>query len=133
MSHTDPIADMLTRIRNATRVEREEVVVKASRVCEGIAKVLCEQGYISGYDRIATGNKQDILRIQLKYGPLGEKVIHTLTRSSKPSRRLYCSMAELPKVMGGLGLAIVSTSEGVLADTECRKRNLGGELLCVVS
>ena len=133
MSHADPIADMLTRIRNAIRVEREEVLVKASRVCEGIAKVMLEQGYISGYDRIATGNKQDLLRVQLKYGPLGEEVIHEIKRCSKPSCRVYCGVEDLPQVMGGLGIAIVSTSRGVLADTQCRAMKVGGELLCVIS
>ena len=132
MSHIDPIADMLTRIRNAVRVERDEVTVKASRVCEGIARILLEQGYIAGYDRIATGN-QDILRLRLKYGPLGEKVIRSITRNSKPSQRVYCAADKLPKVMGGLGIAIVSTSRGVLADGRCRQLNIGGELLCTVS
>ena len=131
MSHADPIADMLTRIRNGIRVEREEVNVKASRVCEGVARVMLEQGYISGYDRIGTGN-QDLLRIQLKYGPLGEKVIREIKRCSKPSRRVYCSMADVPLVMGGLGIGIVSTSQGVLSDQQCRERNVGGELLCMI-
>lgn len=132
MSHADPIADMLTRIRNAVTVEREEVNVKASRVCEGIAKVMAEQGYISGYDRIETANKQDLLRIQLKYGPLGEKIIRDIKRRSKPSCRVYCTVDDIPKVMGGLGIAVVSTSQGVLADVECRKRKIGGELLCTI-
>lgn len=133
MSHADPIADMLTRIRNGIRVEREEVLVKASRVCEGVAKVMLDQGYISGYDRIETGNKQDVLRVHLKYGPLGEKVIHEIKRCSKPSCRVYCAVADIPQVMGGLGIAIVSTSQGVLADRQCRELKVGGELLCVIS
>jgi small subunit ribosomal protein S8 len=133
MSHIDPIADMLTRIRNAVRVERDEVLVQASRVCEGIAKVLLEQGYINGYDRVPTSNHQDVLRIRLKYGPLGEKVIRSINRCSKPSRRVYCPVDKLPKIMGGLGINIVSTSQGVLADNQCVQRNLGGELLCCVS
>jgi len=123
---------MLTRVRNAVRIQRDEVVVKASRVCEGVAKVLLEQGYICGYDRVATTN-QDVLRIRLKYGPLGENVIHTIVRRSKPSSRLYCNVEKLPRVMGGLGIAIVSTSQGVLSDNQCRQRKIGGELLCIVS
>lgn len=133
MSHADPIADMLTRIRNAIRVDREQVNVKATKVCEGIAKVLLEQGYISGYDRIPNSNNQDTLRIDLKYGPFGEKVIHNITRCSKPSCRVYRKVDELPMVLGGLGIAIVSTSEGVLSDQQCRAKKVGGELLCVVN
>ncbi|MBN1437564.1 MAG: 30S ribosomal protein S8 [Sedimentisphaerales bacterium] len=132
MSHADPIADMLTRIRNGVRVEREEVRVKASCICEGIAKVMTQQGYINGYDRIETASKQDMLRVQLKYGPLGEKIIREIKRCSKPSRRLYCSVDDIPNVMGGLGIAIISTSQGVLSDAECRERKIGGELLCTI-
>ena len=132
MSHCDPVADMLTRIRNAVAVEHPTVNVRASRVCEGIAKVLQEQGYVSGYDRITAGN-HDILRIQLKYGPLGEKVIRSIERRSKTSCRVYNKVKELPKVMGGLGIAVVSTNEGVLTDQQCRARNIGGEVLCLVS
>ncbi len=132
MSHCDPVADMLTRIRNAVAVEHPTVNVRASRVCEGIANVLQEQGYVNGYDRIATDN-HDILRIQLKYGPLGEKVIRSIERRSKTSCRVYNKVKELPKVMGGLGIAVVSTNEGVLTDQQCRTRNIGGEVLCLVS
>ena len=131
MSHCDPIADMLTRIRNGIRVEHPEVMVPASHVCEGIARVLCEQGYINGYDRISQG-AYDMLRIQLKYGPLGEKIIKTIVRSSKPSCRVYCKTKELPRIMGGLGIAIVSTNQGVVTDQQCRERNIGGEVLCTV-
>ena len=131
MSHADPIADMLTRIRNAIRIAQPEVKVKASRVCEGIAKVLVAQGYIVDYDRIGTGN-QDILLLKLKYGPQGENVLNEITRNSKLSNRVYCSVKDLPQVMGGLGIAIVSTSQGVLSDQECRENNVGGELLCTV-
>ena len=130
--HADPIADMLTRIRNAIRIEREQVNVKASGVCEGILKVLQEQGYIEEYDRIETANKQDLLRVKLKYGPQGEKVIRELKRVSKTSCRVYCTVKDLPRVMGGYGVAIVSTSKGVLTDHQCRQDNMGGELLCTV-
>lgn len=131
MSHADPIADMLTRIRNAVNVNREEVLVRASRVCEGIAAVMKEQGYINGFDRISNGT-YDMLRIQLKYGPLGEKVIHEIERCSKPSCRVYCKIDDIQKVMGGLGIAIVSTSRGVLDDQKCRDLKVGGELLCTI-
>lgn len=131
MSHADPIADMLTRIRNAAHVSHPEVAIKASRVCEGIAKVLVAEGYVKGYDRISAGS-HDLLRVHMKYGPLGEKVLHEIDRCSKPSCRKYCPVDELPKIMGGLGIAIVSTSQGVLSDRDCRQRNVGGELLCTV-
>ena len=108
--HADPIADMLTRIRNAIHIEKENVNIKASGVCEGILKVLQEQGYIEGYDRIETAHKQDNLRIKLKYGPQGEKVIRTIKRCSKPSCRVYCTVKELPKVMGGYGIAVARRS-----------------------
>ena len=131
--HADPIADMLTRIRNAVRTEKTEVAVKASKVCEGVARVLREQGYIEDYDRIETACKQDLLRINLKYGPLGEGVINRIERFSKPSCRRYCAVEDIPKVMGGLGIAIVSTNQGVLSDQQCRELNLGGEVVCVVN
>lgn len=130
--HADPIADMLTRIRNGVRVQKDQVNIKASGVCEGIAKVLCEQGFIEDYDRIATASKQDLIRITLKYGTLGEQVIREIKRCSKPSRRVYCSVNDLPKVMGGMGIAIVSTSKGVLSSQQCEKENIGGELICTV-
>jgi len=130
--HADPIADMLTRIRNALNTEKESVNVRASKVCEGVAKVLREQGYIMEYDRIPTDKKQDLLRIKLKYGPLGERVIHEIKRCSKPSCRVYCGVEEMPAVLGGLGVAIVSTNKGVLSDQQCREQRLGGELLCTV-
>lgn len=131
--HADPIADMLTRIRNAVSINQEQVKVKASKVCEGVAQVLREQGYIEDYDRIETAQKQDILRIKLKYGPLGEKIIHEIKRCSKPSCRVYRGAEDLPKVMGGLGIAVVSTNKGVLTDKQCREQNVGGELLCTVN
>jgi len=133
MSHADPISDMLTRIRNGIRIERDEVNIRASSICEGIAKVLTDQGYVRGYDRIDTADKQGVLRVQLKYGPLGEQVIREIKRNSKPSCRVYKSVKELPRILGGLGVAIVSTSKGVLTDQQCRDKNVGGELLCTVS
>ena len=132
MSLSDPIADMLTRIRNGSRVERPEVNIKASKVCEGVAKVLKEEGYIEDYDRIDDGG-QGLLRVRLKYTSDGSAVIREITRKSKPGCRVYTSVDDMPRVMGGMGIAIVSTSKGVLSDRGCRKENVGGELLCTVS
>src|SRR5210317_1471062 len=126
MSLSDPIADMLTRIRNASRVRRENVSVKASKVCQGVAQVLKDEGYIIDYDRIDDG-KQGLIRVTLKYTPDGASVITTLERVSKPGCRVYNGKENLPCVMGGLGVAIVSTSKGVLSDRKCRQENVGGE------
>ncbi len=132
MSLSDPIADMLTRIRNAIRTDRKEVNIRCSKICEGIAAVLKEEGYIEDFDRIDDG-KQGILRIRLKYDTEGRSIIETITRTSKPGRRIYSSVLELPHVMGGMGVAIVSTSKGVMSDKNCRKENVSGEILCTVS
>ena len=132
MSLSDPIADMLTRIRNAMRVNKEQVNIKASKICEGIAAVLKKEGYISDYDRIDDGN-QGILRIILKYDQEGRSIINEITRASKPGRRVYSSVEKLPRVLAGMGIAIVSTSEGVMSDINCRQNNVGGEILCTVS
>lgn len=132
MSLSDPIADMLTRIRNAVRVNKEQVNVKASKICEGIAAVLKKDGYILDYDRIDDGN-QGILRIMLKYDQEGRSIIREITRTSKPGCRIYCSVEKLPRVLAGMGIAIVSTSEGVMSDINCRQNNVGGEILCTVS
>ena len=131
MSLQDPIADMLTRIRNGLAARHEVVNVRASKICEGICRVLKEEGYIDDYKRI-DDNRQGMLRVYLKYGPMGEDVITELKRFSKPGRRVYRGVAELPRPMNGLGIAVVSTSGGVLSDRQCRKRNLGGEVLCTV-
>ena len=132
MSLSDPIADMLTRIRNAMRVNKEQVNVKASKICEGVAVVLKKEGYILDYDRIDDGN-QGILRIMLKYDQEGHSIINEITRASKPGRRVYSSVEKLPRVLAGMGIAIVSTSEGVMSDINCRQKNIGGEILCTVS
>ena len=131
MSLSDPIADMLTRIRNAVRVGKSEVNIKASNICEGIAAVLKKEGYIEDFDRIDDG-KQGILRVVLKYDQVGQPVIGEIARVSKPGRREYCSVEKLPRVFGGMGIAIVSTSKGVMSDRDCRKTNVGGEILCTV-
>ena len=131
MSLSDPIADMLTRIRNAVRVQRENVNVRASRICEGIANVLKAEGYIEDYALVEDG-KQGLLRIYLRYGPAGEQVITEITRVSKPGRRVYSGAEDVPRPLDGMGVAIVSTSRGVLSDRRCRQENVGGEVLCTV-
>ena len=128
---SDPIADMLTRIRNAVRIRRPNVTIPASNLKKGIAAVLKEEGNVSGFDRVED-NKQGLLRIDLKYGPRGEDVIRGIKRESRGSRRVYRGVNDLPRVLDGLGIAIVSTSKGVLSDRRCRELHVGGELLCSV-
>jgi len=128
---SDPIADMLTRIRNAARVRRRQVKIPASKLKVGIAKVLKEEGYIEGFD-VIEDTRQGILRIDLKYGQRGEDVIHRIERVSRGSRRVYKGVGGIPRVLDGLGIAIVSTSRGVLSDRVCREKNVGGELMCTV-
>jgi small subunit ribosomal protein S8 len=132
MNNQDPIADMLTRIRNANRVGRRMVVVPRSKICTGIAHVLKEEGYIEDID-VIEDSAQGQLRIKLKYQLNGDKVIHALDRSSKPGCRVYRKVEELPKVLNGMGMCIVSTSRGVMSDRKARENNVGGELICTVS
>ena len=130
MHLTDPIADMLTRIRNGNMAKHAQVAVPFSRIKESIANILKNEGYIVGYEIKEEGNIKDIV-VTLKYVD-GETVIKGLKRISKPGRRVYSSVENLPKVLGGLGIAVVSTPNGVLTDKECRKHNVGGEVLCYV-
>jgi small subunit ribosomal protein S8 len=131
---TDPIADMLTRIRNAVRVERPFVDVPLSRVKKGIAEVLKREGFIWDFEVVQEeGIPFAILRLELKYGPNGEQIIQTIRRRSKPGRRMYARSRELRPVLGGLGISIISSSQGVISDREARKKNLGGEILCEVA
>jgi len=132
MSLSDPIADMLTKIRNAIRVNREQVSVKASNICENIAAVLKKEGYIKDFDKIDDG-KQGVIRIALRYDQEGRPVITEIKRISKPGCRIYSSVDKLPRVLGGLGVAIVSTSKGVMSDRSCREAKIGGEILCTIS
>ena len=132
MSLSDPIADMLTRIRNAARINKSEVNIKASNICEGIASVLKNEGYIEDFDRIGDG-RQGILRVTLKYDRNGQSIFSEITRISKPGRRIYSSVDELPRVLAGMGIAVISTSRGVMSDRSCRQNNVGGEILCTVS
>ncbi len=132
MSMQDPIADMLTRIRNANRVGRKMVLIRRSKICSGIAQVLKDEGYIEDFDTIED-DKQGQLRVTLKYSLAGDKVIHEIDRASKPGRRVYHKVAEIPKVLNGLGVAVVSTSRGVMSDRKAREANVGGELICTVN
>ena len=131
MTMTDPIADMLTRIRNANVVKHETVDVPASNMKKEIARILLEEGFVRGYDVIEDG-KQGIIRIQLKYGQSGERVIQGIKRISKPGMRVYTNAYEVPKVLNGLGISIISTSKGILTDKQARKENVGGEVICYV-
>ena len=123
---------MLTRIRNANRVGRRFVQIPKSKICTGIAQVLKDEGYIEEYD-VIDDERQGTIRVKLKYSMTGEKVIHDLDRASKPGRRIYRKVDELPKVLNGMGIAVVSTSKGVMSDRKAREENVGGELLCTVS
>ncbi len=132
MNNQDPIADMLTRIRNANRVGRRMVLINKSKICVGIAQVLKDEGYIDDFDVIDDGHQGQV-RVKLKYSLSGDKVIHSLDRASKPGRRIYNKVKDLPKVLNGMGIAVVSTSRGVMSDRKARENNVGGELLCTVS
>ena len=131
MQITDPIADMLTRIRNANSAKHETVDVPASNMKKAIAEILNEEGYIKSYQIIEDG-KQGVIRIALKYGPSKERVISGLKRVSKPGLRIYAGAEELPRVLKGLGIAIISTSKGVMTDKAARKENIGGEVLAFI-
>ena len=129
---TDPIADMLTRIRNANTAKHDTVDVPSSKMKLAIAKILLDEGYIKSYELVENGKFNDI-RITLKYGSSkNEKIISGLQRISKPGLRVYANKEELPKVLGGLGVAIISTNKGVITDKEARKLGVGGEVLCFV-
>jgi len=128
---TDTIADMLTRIRNALVAKHESVDIPASTTKEAIAKILVEEGYIKGYELLQNGVKKSI-RVALKYGPNKQRIIIGIKRISRPGLRVYARKDELPKVLGGLGVAIISTSRGVMTDRAARKEGVGGEVLAYV-
>jgi len=128
---TDPIADMLTRIRNANAVYKAEVSIPHSIMKEKIVKVLKQEGYIKDY-RIHKEAVHSAIILSLKYGSDGEKVIRTIERESRPGCKVYRNVKNMEKVLGGLGIAIVSTSQGILTDKECREKKIGGEILCTV-
>ena len=131
MQVTDPIADMLTRIRNANAARHEKVDIPASNLKKAVADILKEEGYIKKYD-VIEDSKQGIIRVVLKYGADKQKVITGLKRISKPGLRVYAAKDEIPKVLGGLGIAIISTSTGVITDKSARKQGVGGEVLAYI-
>ncbi|MGE5484387.1 MAG: 30S ribosomal protein S8 [Ignavibacteriales bacterium] len=128
---TDPIADMLTRIRNAIMVNHEQVELPGSRLKRALAQILKEEGFIRDFEWIDDG-KQGVIKVYLKYGPNRTKVITGLKRISKPGLRVYVKSDAVPKVLGGLGLAILSTSKGIMTDKTARKEGVGGEVLCYI-
>lgn len=131
MVMTDPIADMLTRIRNANSVYHDKVEIPGSKLKESLAALLKDEGFIKGFEVIAD-DKQNMIRVALKYGSNREKVISGLKRISKPGLRVYAKKDQLPRVLGGLGIAIISTSKGLMTDKNARKDGLGGEVLAYV-
>ena len=131
MAMTDPIADMLTRIRNANTVGHKEVEIPASKMKKAIAQILLDEGFIANYE-IVSDNAQGTIKVELKYGPNREKTIYGIKKISKPGLRVYAKADRVPKVLGGLGIAILSTSHGVITDKEARKLNVGGEVICYV-
>ena len=128
---TDPVADLLTRIRNGSLAEHEKVDIPSSKLRVRLAEILKEEGFIKNF-RLIEDKRQGVLRVYLKYGPGQERVISGLRRVSKPGKRLYVGADRIPSVLGGMGVAILSTSQGVLTDRESRKAKVGGEVLCYV-
>ena len=128
---TDPIADMLTRIRNGNNAKHDSVDIPASNIKKAVAQILLDEGFIKGFD-IIEDRKQGIIRIELKYGQYNEKVISGIKRISKPGLRVYVKGDEVPRVLGGLGIAILSTSKGIKTDKDARKEGIGGEVICYV-
>ena len=131
MSMTDPIADMLTRIRNAVQARKDEVEIPASRIKASIAKILKEEGFIKNY-KVLKNSPQGTMNVMLKKMEGDESVIHEVKKISKPGLRVYVGVDEIPKVKNGLGVAILSTSKGILTDRQCRKEKVGGEVLCSI-
>ncbi|KJS22767.1 MAG: 30S ribosomal protein S8 [Clostridiaceae bacterium BRH_c20a] len=131
MVMTDPIADFLTRVRNANMVMHEKVEIPASKTKKSLAEILKKEGFVKDFEYIEDG-KQGVIRIYLKYGSNKERVITGLKRISKPGLRVYSKKDETPRVLGGLGIAIISTSQGIMTDKEARKTGLGGEVICYV-
>ncbi|MCZ7606027.1 MAG: 30S ribosomal protein S8 [Planctomycetota bacterium] len=131
MSMNDPISDMLTRIRNATRNGNPEVSIPYSKLKNELANVLRREGYVNAVRVDGDGHMRRLV-LELRYGPDGEHVIHNIDRVSKPGRRVYSEAGSIPRVRGGMGICILSTSKGVLSDRECRKQRVGGEVLCKV-
>ena len=131
MTMTDPVADMLTRIRNANTAGHATVDIPASKIKKNIAEILVKEGYIKGYE-VVEGDPQDTIRVTMKYGPDKTRVITGIKKISKPGLKVYAKADEVPKVLGGLGIAIISTSSGLITDKEARKLGVGGEVICYV-
>lgn len=131
MAMTDPIADLLTRVRNANMVYHDKLEMPASKVKRAIVDIFKSEGYIKDCELI-DDDKQGIIRVYLRYGPNKEKVISGLKRISKPGLRVYARKDEIPRVLGGLGTAVISTSQGIMTDKEARKKRLGGEVICYI-
>jgi len=131
MVMTDPIADLLTRIRNANVVHHDKVEIPASKIKRAVVQILKEEGFVKDFEQLSDG-KQGILRVSLKYGPERDRVITGIKRISKPGLRVYAKKDQLPKVLGGLGIAIISTSQGIMSDKQARKTGLGGEVIAFV-
>lgn len=132
MTMTDPIADMLTRIRNANVAFHDEVVMPSSKLKVALAGILAKEGYIEGFDVADNGGPQPSLKVQLKYTQDRKRTISGIRRVSKPGLRVYAESTRLPRVLGGMGIAIISTNQGLVTDREARKRHIGGEVLCHV-
>ena len=130
---SDTIADMLTRLRNAAAAKHKTVDVKNSNICQGIARVLKEEGYVDDFAVLDDGTKQGLIRLTIRYTPTGEQVLREIKRISKPGCRVYRSVKDFPRVIQGLGIAVLSTSKGVLSDRQARQQNIGGELLATVA
>ncbi|NIO49134.1 MAG: 30S ribosomal protein S8 [Candidatus Aminicenantes bacterium] len=131
MSLTDPVADMLTRIRNALRVKKKDVNIPSSRMKTEIAKILKDEGYINNF-KVIEDNKQGILNVTLKYTDENESVISGLRRASRPGCRIYCNKGSIPKILGGMGIVILSTSEGIATGKKCEELGVGGEVICYI-
>jgi small subunit ribosomal protein S8 len=132
MSMTDPVADLLTRIRNAVNARKDKVDVPHSRLKEGVVDVLLREGFLREKQVLDLDAVKRVLRVRLKYGPDGERLISRIERVSRPGRRVYSGAGEIPRVQGGMGIAVVSTSRGVLSDREARTQKLGGEVLAAI-
>jgi small subunit ribosomal protein S8 len=132
MTMTDPIADMLTRVRNASSAMHDEVLIPRSKIKENIARILSEEGYVDGYEVVGENDSHEHIKIRLRYSEERERAIIGLRRISKPGRRVYRSAGELPRVLGGMGIAIISTSQGLMTDRQARNQRVGGEILAYV-
>ncbi len=131
MTMTDPIADMLTRIRNANTVGHPTVEIPSSKMKIAILQILQDEGYIKGFN-VIEDDKQNVIRVEMKYGPSNERVISSIKKISKPGLKVYAKADQVPKVLGGLGIAVISTSKGIISDKEARKLGIGGEVICYV-